>query len=232
MRRFYDGVTVVSEAAGLAVALDGRPIRTPAGRPLALPTAALAEAIAAEWAGQGERLRRDRMPLTRLANGALDRVPGEREAVIAETLAYAATDLVCYRAEAPRALVQRQRAAWQPLLDWLAAHHGARLRVTRGVVPIAQDEHALARIAETVSAFDGWRLTGLHALAVATGSLVVALACVEGRIDGDAAWAASRIDEDYQITIWGEDAEAAARRAALRAEVVAAARFVALATRE
>lgn len=228
MKRVYTKVDIEPVAKGFAVTLDGRQARTPAGGSLVAPTRVLAEAVAAEWQAQEDEIRPHAMPLTRLAATVVDRVAGRREQVIAEITAYAATDLLCHRADAPAELVARQHAAWQPLLDWLAGRFGAHLEVIGGVVPADQPAAAIAALGDAIADYDDVVLTGVHALTAACGSLVLALAVAERRIDGEAAWHLSRIDESFQIEQWGEDAEAAQAHARLRNDVIAAARFLAL----
>jgi chaperone required for assembly of F1-ATPase len=233
MRRVYARVEtrLVADDRGdgwWGVALDGKPVRTPARRELAVPNEALAAAIAAEWDAQLEDIRPATMPLTRLAATAIDRTSAQRDLVAAETAGYAGTDLVCYRAESPPALTARQHAVWQPLIDWAATRYDAALAVTTGVVPTPQSSAALRAFAAAVAAQDDFRLTALHTLTAASGSLVIALAILEGRLDAEAAFAASQLDETFQIETWGEDPEAAARRRALAADIAAAARFIAL----
>lgn len=230
--RFYKTVAVsLVETGGetaYAVRLDGRPIRTPGGRILALPTAESAAAVAAEWRAQSERIDVNTMPLTRLANTALDRVSPNAPAVIDMLLDYAGADLLCYRAEAPADLVSRQHRQWQPLLDWAASRWGAHLAVTSGVVPIAQSATALAALRRPLEALDGWHLTVLAIVAQTCGSLVLAMAVVEERIDAETAFALSQLDELYQSEQWGDDYEAAQRRKHLRDEIGDACRFMVL----
>jgi chaperone required for assembly of F1-ATPase len=228
MRRVYTRVETRPLENGWGVALDGKPVRTPARRELAVPNAALAAAIAAEWDAQRDEIRPATMPLLRLAATAIDRTAAQRDLVAAETAGYAGTDLLCYRAESPPALAARQDAVWQPLLDWAALRYGAALTVTTGIVPTRQSPAALGAFAAAVAAQDDFRLTALHTLTAALGSLVIALALLEGRLDAAAAFAASQLDETFQIETWGEDAEAAARRHALAADIAAAARFIEL----
>jgi chaperone required for assembly of F1-ATPase len=228
VRRVYKGVAARPVEGGWGVFLDNRPLRTPAKRELTVPSAALAEAIAAEWDAQITDIRPERMPLTRLAATALDRTANERRTVVADVANYAGTDLVCYRADGPPALVARQEATWQPLLDWAASRYDAGLAVTAGIVPAPQPEASLKVFAGAVAALDDFRLTALQAATAACGSLVIALALFEGRLDATAAFAASQLDETFQIEAWGEDAEAAKRRELLAADIDAAARFLAL----
>lgn len=230
LRRFYKAVTVDARDGGYAILLDGKPIKTPAMRPFLAPTPALAERIAAEWQGQGERLNPATMPLTQMLNTALDRMADERirAEAIAEIAAYAETDLVCFRAPEPPALAARQTAAWQPLLDWLAERYGARLETTGAVVAPRHPEEAAARIRAAVAACDALRLAGLHVATGALGSVVIALALAEGRLDAESAYRAAHLDDLYQIEVWGEDGEAIARLERLRADVAAADVFLRL----
>ena len=228
MRRMYSATAARPVEAGWGVFLDGRPLRTPARRELTVPSRRLAEAIAAEWDAQASEIRPERMPLTRLAATALDRTAIARDKVVADVANYAGTDLVCYRAEAPPALVARQEAAWQPLIDWAAGRYDAGLAVTAGILPTPQSPASLKAFAATVASFDDFRLTALQAATAACGSLVIALALAEGRLDADTAFAASQIDETFQVEAWGEDAEAMKRRALLADDIKAAERFLQL----
>jgi chaperone required for assembly of F1-ATPase len=227
MKRFYQRVEVAAEDDAHRVLLDGRPLRTPAKLTLALPSAALAAALAEEWQAQVEVIRPHEMPLTRLATTAQDRMPGLRAAAIEEAAGYARTDLLCYRAAHPIDLVERQRDGWQPLLDWAAEVHGARLRVTTTLTPAAQPEAAVARLRAALEGLADWPLVGVHALTGALGSLVLGLAVAARRIDAGEALAASLLDELFEIERWGRDAETERRHAALRREVEAAADFLA-----
>jgi chaperone required for assembly of F1-ATPase len=228
VKRVYKSVAARAVDGGWGVTLDGRPLRTPAKRDLIVPSEALATAIAAEWDAQSSDIRPETMPLTRLATTAMDRTAAERNKIVAEIANYAGTDLVCYRAEHPPALAARQEATWQPLIDWAAGRYDAGLAVTAGIVPLAQSPASLKAYAGVVAAFDDFRLTALQAVTGACGSLVIALALHEGRLDAEAAFAASQLDETFQIEAWGEDAEAAQRRRALAADIAAAARFLEL----
>ncbi|MGE5203319.1 MAG: ATP12 family chaperone protein [Acidobacteriota bacterium] len=228
MKRFYKHATVSESERGFGVALDGKPLRTPAKHPLTVPSRALAEAIAAEWQAQGERIDPHALPLTRLASIALDLVAPRRAAVVAEIARYAGTDLLCYRAEEPAELRARQHAAWQPLLDWATQRFDAPLGVTAGVLPVPQPAATLAAFTAAVGAYDTHRLAALHLATAALGSLVLALALVEGRLDAETAFAAAQLDETFQIERWGEDSEQMKRRANLKDDIALAARFVAL----
>jgi chaperone required for assembly of F1-ATPase len=195
---------------------------------LHLPSRGLAEAIAEEWRRQGDRIRPAGMPQSRFANTALDRVASQPMAVVEGLLAFAATDLVCYRAEAPEALVARQQRLWQPLLDWLEGRHGAVLMVYRGVLPRPQPEDAIRRLREHLVGLDPFTLTALDSATRAAGSLVIGLALVEGRLGPEEAFALSQLDETFQIEGWGEDSEASIRRHAIKAEFGLIHRFLVL----
>jgi len=228
MKRFHKKAEAVPAAGGHGVALDGRLVKTPGKRDLVVPTAALAAAVAEEWDAQQGEIRRETMPLTRLASTAIDRIATQRDAIVRQVAHYAGTDLVCYHASHPPALVARQQAVWQPLIDWAAERYGAPLMVTSGVIPAIQPAESLAALAAAIAAQDDFTLTALHAATVACGSLVIALALVEGHLDAAAAFAASQLDESFQIEAWGEDSEQTERRAALAADIAAASRFMAL----
>lgn len=227
-KRFWKAALAVPEAGGFTVHLDGRAVRTPAKRPLILPTERLAAAIAAEWDAQEGRIRPETMPYTRAANSAIDKVAPQRDAVIDELAGYGGTDLLCYRAPGPAPLIARQAAAWEPLLEWAHATLGAPLVVTTGVIPVAQPGASLTQLRARVAAHSAFHLAALHDLVAISGSLILALAVAEGRLTPDAAFAASRIDEVWQAEQWGDDDEAAATEA-LRAEAFHnAGRFFAL----
>jgi chaperone required for assembly of F1-ATPase len=227
VKRFYKEVSVAAAAEGHQVLLDGRPVRTPARRALAVPSATLAAAVADEWRAQGETLQPASMALTRLISTAIDRMPALRAAAIDEVLGYAETDLLCYRAAAPADLADRQQQLWQPWLDWLARSHGVELVVTTEMLPVPQPETALARLRSSVEPLDDWRLVGLHAVTTALGSVVLGLALFEGEIDAEQAIAASLLDEQFEIERWGREREMERRHNALRHDVEAAARFLA-----
>jgi chaperone required for assembly of F1-ATPase len=209
MKRFWDAATVVPDEKGFAVQLDGRPVKTPAKRALVVPTELMAQRIAEEWDAQQETVQPTKMPWTRSANAALDKLSAQRQEVAAHLAGYAETDLLCYRAEGPLELLERQQAAWDPMLDWAAETYGARLTVTSGVMPVSQDEVALDRLAATMRGMSGFQLTGFHDIVALSGSFVLALAATEGTETPDTLWKLSRIDETWQIEQWGEDEEAA-----------------------
>jgi chaperone required for assembly of F1-ATPase len=228
MKRFYKRAGVVPAVSGHGVTLDGRLVKTPGKRDLVVPSPALAAAMATEWEAQQGEIRRETMPLTRLAGVTIDRHSTERAAVVRQVADYAGTDLVCYRAAHPPALATRQQAIWQPLIDWANERYSAPLVVTNGVIPASQPAASLAAFADAVAAHNDFSLTALHAATTACGSLVIALALLEGRLDAGEAFAVSQLDESFQIEAWGEDKELGERRAALAAEIAAAAQFTSL----
>lgn len=228
MRRFYRKVAVEPGGPPSAVLLDGRPIKTPARHVLRLPSAALAEAVAAEWAAQGETVAPHTMPLTRLATTAIDLMPARRADAIAELVGYASTELLCYRALVPADLAARQHERWQPWLDWLARTHGARLEPVRSLDPQPQPQASLAALHAAVERLGDWPLVGLHAAVTATGSLVLGLAMQAGLLEAEAAFVLAQLDELYEIERWGEEREQQRRHAALRLDLAAAERFLRL----
>lgn len=227
-KRFWSDVSVSEAEGGFAVHLDARRVMTPGKIPLTLPSRAMAEAIAAEWAAQEGEIAPLTMPVTRAANSAIERVTPQRAEVAAMLAAYAETDLICHRAAAPVELVERQTVAWDPLLVWAGDALGAPLVATVGVLPVDQPPRSLARLAAHVGALDPFQLTGLHDLVTISGSLIVALAVTSGRLAPDRAWAVSRIDEEWQIAQWGADDEAAAMAAFKRGDFLRAAQFWAM----
>jgi chaperone required for assembly of F1-ATPase len=221
-RRFYSAVSTAPVAEGHAVRLDDRTVRTPARRVLAAPTLRLAQAVAAEWAAQGEVIEPVRMPLTRLANAIIDGVAGEPAPVAAEIAKYLSCDLLFYRANGPRGLVERQRRHWDPILAWAAHELGARFISTEGVVYVAQPQAALQAAADAIGG-DSWRLGALHAATTLTGSALIALALAGGSLCVEDAWAAGNVDEDWNMEQWGRDELALERRGHRLAELQAAA---------
>ena len=220
-RRFYARAEVAEGEDGFAVLLDGRPVKTPARRTLAAPTRALAEALAAEWEAQRDVVDPAKMPLTRLANSIIDGVADTPAAVAAEAEKYLASDLVCYRAEGPDGLVARQAGAWDPVIAWAREAMGARFVVAAGMVFVAQPDAALAA-ARAALPRDPWRLGAFHAVTTLTGSALIALAVLNGRLGVEDAWRAAHIDEDWNMDFWGRDELALERRAARYAEMGAA----------
>ena len=229
MKRFYKKAEPVPAAGGHGIALDGRLVKTARKHDLIVPSLALAAAVAAEWEAQQGEIRREAMPLTRLAGATIDRSAAQRDAVVQQVAHYAGTDLVCYRATHPPAFAARQQAVWQPLIDWATERYDAPIVITNAVIPASQPAASLAAFATVVAGHDDFALTALHAATAACGSLVIALALLEGRLDAGEAFAASQLDETFQIEAWGEDKEQTERRALLAAEIAAAAQFMELA---
>lgn len=218
MKRFYKAVRAVADEDGFQIELDGRIARTPKKAKLRLPSRTLADAIALEWQAQDDRVDPVTMPLTRLANSAIDAVTTQRETVVETIAAYGGSDLVCYRADTPPDLVAAQHAHWQPLLAWIERRHGAVLTVTADITHVEQPPASLAALTAAVADFDDYGLAALHDLTTITGSLVIGLAVAGDEIDVDRAWAAAQVDEEYQAAKWGEDAEATIRRNRLKAD--------------
>ncbi|MBD8618734.1 ATPase [Sphingomonas sp. CFBP 13728] len=225
MKRFWTDVAIDADRV---VTLDGKPVRTPGRRPLALPSDALAEAVAEEWRAVGETIDPRTMPLTGLANAATDPIANDPAQFAARLAAYGESDLLCYRAEGPPLLVERQAAAWDPLLAWARGRYDVTFAVTTGVMHVAQPDATIARLHEAVAAYDDFRLAGLSPVVTLTGSLVIGLALIEGEINADAAWAAAGIDEDWSIEMWGEDWQATQLRELKRKEFGVGVEFLGL----
>lgn len=222
-KRFWKAATPQTCDGGFTVTLDGRSVKTPAKAPLVVPTLPMAAAIAAEWDAQTGSVDPRTMPVTRSANAAIDKVRTQRAEVIGLLAEYGGSDLLCYRAPAPDALVAQQAQHWDPLLDWAARDLGATLVVGQGVMHVAQRPETMALFTRELDAFDDFALAAAHDLISLSGSLVLALAVTRGRLPASQAWELSRVDEDWQIAQWGadEDAVAAAeikRNAFLHAE--------------
>lgn len=228
MKRFYKKVSAEVGEGGILLLLDGRVVKTPARRALRLPGKALAERLVAEWDAQGQEVRPESMPFTRLANTVLDRVADERPAIEASVTAYGGTDLLCYLAPHPQELTRRQEAAWQPWLDWAAERHGARLLPATGLMPRAQDAGALEALGRAVAATSDWELAALADCVTITGSLVLGLALLDQALDDAEAWRLSQLDEAHQAGHWGLDAEAEAARRARRQALTDAVDFLVL----
>jgi len=228
LKRFWTETGIEPVEDGFSILLDARPVRTPGKAPLVLPTRRLAEAVAAEWEAQEGEVRPETMPLTRSANSAIDKLSVQREEVAELLAAYAETDLLCYRAEGPEALVARQSEAWDPLLDWAAEALGARLKPVTGVIPAPQDSRSLDLLAERTRALDSFSLAAFHDLVTLTGSLLLAFSVTEGRQDPEAAWLISRVDESWQAEQWGIDEVAAEQEALKKQAFLDAARLFSL----
>lgn len=222
-RRFYKNASVGShEAGGFVLLLDGRAGKTPAGNPLAVPTESIATALAAEWDAQDERIDPASMPLTRLVNSAIDAVAGQMDAVRADIVRHAESDLLCYRADGPEGLIALQQELWSPLLDYVREAFGARFVLAEGVMHVAQDRATLAAVEKALQDDDFLALAAIHTVTTLTGSAVIALAVARGAITPEAAWIAAHVDEDWQMSQWGEDTPALERRAFRWREMAAA----------
>lgn len=231
MKRFYKQAAA-EQADGMdglyRVTLDGRPIKTPAKADLVMPGKALAEAVAAEWAAQGERIEPAAMPLMTYVSTAVDRVEPQREAVAAEIASFAASDLLCYRADRQPDLVEKQNAAWSPMLEWAETRFGGHFAVTSGIMPVSQPNTTLMLVAREVGKLDSFQLTALHTMTTAMGSLILGFSVFDGYKAPDEAFALSLMDEEHQAELWGRDDEAEARRNRLRDEVRSAHRLISL----
>ena len=225
MKRFWKVAEVV-EDGGFGIALDGRALKTPAKADLSLPTRRLAEAIAEEWRAAEETIDLRAMPLTGLANAAIDRVAPDSEAFAQGLARYGETDLLCYRAGTPADLAERQESAWGQLLDWARRRYDIDFAVTAGILHQPQPRATVERLGLAVAALDSFRLAGLAPLVTTGGSLVAALAVLEGAAAADEVWAAVSLDEQWQLEKWGADAEAVAALAGRRRDFMAAARFL------
>jgi chaperone required for assembly of F1-ATPase len=228
LKRFWTAAEAVAEDGGWGVRLDERPLRTPGRVPLLVPTEALAKAIADEWASAEEIVDARAMPLTGLANAAIDRVTPDRAAFAAGLAKYAEADLACYRAEGPETLAKRQQQSWDSLLGWARRRFDVDFAVTTGIVHVGQPKPTVDRLGHEVAALDAFRLAGLSPLVTIGGSLVAALAVLEGALTPDDAWEAVSIDERWQIEKWGSDAEAELAMANRHRDFLAAARFLEL----
>jgi chaperone required for assembly of F1-ATPase len=223
-KRFYKTAGVAERDGGFALVIDERGARTPAKNPLVLSTRALAELVSAEWNAQGEKIDPSSMPATRIANSAIDGVATKMAEVRAEIASYAGADLLCYRAGEPEVLVEAQAAAFDPILEWAHETLGARFILSEGVVHVAQPPRTLKAIEAALNEVnDPFAVAALHVMTTLTGSSLLALAVARGRLSADEAWRAAHVDEDFQISRWGEDADAATRRAARWREMEAAA---------
>lgn len=229
-KRFYAQAGFAETEGGFALTLDGRTAKTPARKPLAVPNARLAERLATEWASQETVIDPARMPLTRLVNSAIDGVADRRAEVAEDLAAYAGTDLVAYRASEPERLVTAQAAAWDPVIDWAREALGARLILSEEVMHVDQPDTSIAALRAAIDRIDSpFTLAALHAMTTLTGSLLIGLAVVNGRLTADEAWEAAHVDETFQASVWGRDEEAEERLAKRREDFEAAATLATLA---
>jgi chaperone required for assembly of F1-ATPase len=225
-KRFYKSVAVTDQ---FGIALDGRNVKTPLKAPLVLPTRALAEAVAAEWDAQIEVINPHTMPLTKLANTAADRAIPEKSKIVAELLEFAGSDMVCYRAESPAGLVQRQKTHWNPILAWAKTDLRAGFTAVNTITHKRQSPAALQALETHIERLNPFPLVAVHNLTTLTGSALLATILAMGKIPTEAAWRAANVDEDWQIETWGEDTEAMARRTERLNEFLASVKFVDLA---
>lgn len=228
MKRFWNTAEVVDADGGYAIALDGRRVKTPARADLVVPSRALADAFAVEWNECGDRIDPRAMPLTGLANAAIDRIATDRQNYAAGLASYGESDLVCYRAEGPELLVQRQAESWDALIAWARRRYDVDFICQTGVMHVAQPEETVRKLAHAVAALDSFQLAGLSPLVTIGGSLVAALAVLEEMLPAEAAWEAVSLDDRWQLEQWGDDPEARAALDARRRDFLAAARFLEL----
>lgn len=223
MKRFYKDVTIGEDRS---ILLDGRPVRTPARHLLLLPSKALALAVAEEWAAQGDDIDPRSMPMTGLANAAIDRVAPDVEGFLAPLVEYSETDLLCYRADSQPELAQLQATEWDPALDWAARRFGVVFTVAHGIMHRPQPEATIKALSDGLRDLDPFRLAAMNPLVTISGSLVLALAIVDQSMDAEAAFAKAHLDELWQAELWGEDEFAIKAREARRADFMAVARFI------
>lgn len=228
MKRFWKTVSVERTESGWEIRLDGRPVRTPGRVPLAVPTQAMADAIADEWRAVGDDIDPRAMPLTGLANAAIDRIAPDPRTFAAGLARYGESDLLCYRSDHPALLRERQDRMWDEPLDWARARYDVHFEIVTGIMHRDQPQATLARLADAITARDAFELAALNHVVTITGSLVLALALAERALDADAVWAAANLDEDWQIEQWGEDMFATQARAVRQADYDAAVRFLGL----
>ncbi|THF58302.1 ATP12 family chaperone protein [Ollibium composti] len=227
-KRFYKAVSVEPDGEVFGVRLDGKPVRTPGKALLALPNAAAAALVAGEFEAQAEVIDPVTMPTLRLVNTAIDGVAADPQAVLEDILRFASSDLLCYRADSPQGLVDRQNEHWDPVLDWASSELGARFNLAEGVIHVEQPRGTIAVLgAHLARRADPLRLAALHVMTSLTGSALLALAVEAGGLDTEAAWLAAHVDEDWQIEQWGQDAEALSRRAQRKRDMMAAAGLLA-----
>ena len=218
IKKFYKIAAVKGKKAPFTVALDGRVIKTPLKAVLDLPTKALATAIAAEWNAQGEFIDIAAMHLTKFANNAVDQVAGRREDIVDEIVAYASSDLLCYRADTPQGLVDRQSECWDRVLKWAETQHQLNFICVAGIVYASQPIATLAKAHDFLSDMDSHKLTSIHNITILIGSALLAMAVVDGEMSDDEAWTAAHLDEDWNIDQWGTDEDAIIRRNLRRSE--------------
>ena len=228
MKRFWKEACAVEVEGGWGIELDGRPVRTPMRAPLQVPTEELADAIAGEWNAVADELDPRSMPLTGLANAAIDRVEPDRAGFALGLARYAEADLACYRTDTPRELGERQAREWDGLLAWARRRYDVDFAVTSGITHVEQPLATVERLAHEVAALDAFRLAALSPMVTAGGSLVAALAVLDGAMGADKAWAAVTVDDAWQAERWGSDSEAELALEGRRRDFLAGARFLEL----
>ena len=226
MKRFWNSAEVIDADAGYGIALDGRRVKTPARADLLLPAEPLARCIAAEWNDSGEEVAPRSMPLTGLANAAIDHIAPDKQSYAAGIAAYGETDLVCYRAEGPDRLVQWQAESWDALLGWARRRFDVDFVCQTGIMHVSQPQDTVRKLAHAVAALDPFRLAGLSPLVTIGGSLIAGLAVLEQMMPAESAWEAVSLDDRWQLEKWGADAEAQAALDMRRQDFLAAARFL------
>lgn len=227
-KRVYTAVAVTESETGFGVTLDVRDLHTPGRSLFSTVFKPLAEAVAAEWDAQAEVIDPASMPLTKLLNTAIDRIAPHRTEIVSEMLQYVETDLLCYRAESPESLIERQEVVWQPVLDWVTKTHGIALETGSGLMPLSQSGDTVPRMEKVLSAQEDLPLTALQASAALTGSLALALALVGQKLSGRETFAAAQLDETWQMEQWGEDTDALERRSKLEADLLSVEQFMGL----
>ena len=228
MKRFWTAAEAIEADGGYGIALDGRRVKTPARAELLVPTPALAAAIASEWSECGEDVDPRAMPLTGLANAAIDRIAPDKVNYAAGIASYGETDLICYRADGPEALVRRQAEYWDVMLGWARRRYDVDFRCQIGIMHVSQPEDTVRKLSHAVAALDAFQLAGLSPLVTIGGSLVAALAVLEEMMPAEAAWEAVSLDDRWQLEQWGDDSEARATLDLRRRDFLAAARFLVL----
>jgi chaperone required for assembly of F1-ATPase len=227
-KRFYDQVSVGERDGGYAILLDGKPVRTPGREILLLPTAQAARLVADEFAAQKSEIDPVTMPVTRIANSTVDGVAKNPQAVADDIVKYSGTDLLLYRAGSPQALVERQAAAWDPVLDWFRRDLGTRFFLAEGVMHVEQPAESIEAIRRHLAErTEPLRIAAMHVMTTLTGSALLAMAVEAGALDADSAWTAANVDEDWNVEMWGTDPEAEGRRAFRKADMLAAAKVIA-----
>lgn len=228
MKTFWKAVSVVEEDGGFSVRLDDKPLKTPAKAAFTVPSQGLAQAIADEWSALDDKIDPTRLPFTKLCNAAIDNMSEKAGGVVDALTEYGETDLLCYRADSPEGLVERQSAAWEPLLDWVRDRHGIFLVQTTGILPIPQPDASISAFRSWLGEMDNFELMSCHDLVMLSGSIVIARAVVEAHISPEDGWNTSIIDDIWQAEKWGEDEEALALRAVKSRDFATAARMMTL----